>query len=116
MLAVVRSDVNSGAGSEVDYAAAAQRFARSAVNPLLDRASSQELLDSVSRLADATDPANMGGFKLFTTSNAGRQQSGIDKSREPIASPGFGRLGLCVEVLAAPGGRGYSLVTGECSA
>lgn len=71
MVAVDDHEAKKAVDTEADYAAAAQRFARSALNPLHDRASSQELLDSLSRLADATDPASMGGFKLFSKSNAG---------------------------------------------
>lgn len=71
MLAVDDNDAGIGTSDEADYDAAAGRFARSALNPLHDRASSLDLLDSLSRLADVTDPENMGGFKLFTKSNAG---------------------------------------------
>lgn len=69
--AVDDSDANSGAGGEGDYVAAERRFARSALNPLHDRASSQELLDSITRLAEVTDPANMGGFRLMSRSHTG---------------------------------------------
>lgn len=71
MISVGDNDADSRAASEADYAAAAQRFARSALNPLVDRASSQELLDSMSELAEVTDPVTMSGFKLFTGSHAG---------------------------------------------
>ncbi|MBB4853635.1 hypothetical protein HNP40_001001 [Mycobacteroides chelonae] len=64
-------EANSASSTQADYEAAARRFARSALNPLHDRASSQELLDSMSRLADVTDPANCGGFKLFAKSHDG---------------------------------------------
>ncbi|WP_100485532.1 hypothetical protein [Mycobacteroides abscessus] len=68
---VVNGNASSETSTEADYEAAARRFARSALNPLGDRASSQELLDSMSRLADVTDPANCGGFKLFSKSHDG---------------------------------------------
>lgn len=65
------SDATSEIASEADYAEAARRYARSALNPLIDRVTSQELLDSVSKLAETTDPANMHGFKLFSKSHTG---------------------------------------------
>ncbi|SKH58568.1 Uncharacterised protein [Mycobacteroides abscessus subsp. massiliense] len=70
MVAVDDTGANNPADSEADYATAAQRFARSALNQLRDRASSQALLDSMTRLAEVTDPADTSGFKLMSGSHA----------------------------------------------
>ncbi|SHR31026.1 Uncharacterised protein [Mycobacteroides abscessus subsp. bolletii] len=70
MVAVDDTDASNPADSEADYATAAQRFARSALNQLRDRASSQALLDSMTRLAEVTDPADTSGFKLMSGSHA----------------------------------------------